>query len=191
MIDLQDIFPTLPPLMFAIGVHGLGHILAARASGIRMQSLRRTSTGFRLVASQAFVSYDAELLCALGGPAANAIAALICRMISWLWPSLGPTLSPLIPHTLYLGLFNLLPIEGFDGARIFRCWFCARKRSCSLVVADRLIAVSSCGCLLLFWLLALYLLLRCGSALSLYLFCLQLFEATTKDMQNKRNHEHS
>lgn len=183
-MKVVDLLTPLPPLLFAIGVHGLGHLLAARLVGVRLQTLRRTATGFRLISAGGFISYDAELICALGGPLANALAALFCRLILWADPSLGPLLSPLISLSLYLGLFNLLPMEQFDGARILHCWLCTRHRvlpSLSPAAADRRIGFLSCGLLLLFWLIALYLLLRRGSALSLYLFCMQLFVATRRD----------
>ncbi len=176
-----DLLAPLPPLLFAVGAHGLGHWIAARLGGVHMQSLRRTPTGLRLVANGGFASYDAELYCALGGPVANAAAALLCRLIALAHPALSDFMSPLIVLSLYLGLLNLLPLEGFDGARILHCWLCCRHRrlpSLSPARADCWIACLSCALLLLLWMIAVYLLLRRGSALSLYLFCLQLFRST-------------
>ena len=180
---LRVLFPVFP-LLFAILTHGLGHLIAARMVGVRMPRLTRTPTGFRLIAAGGFPSYEVELYCALGGPLANMVASLLCRGVLFFYPLATGLLVPAITVSLYLGLFNLLPISGFDGARILHCLLCCRHRhlsSLSPTKADRLISVISSTLLLLFWLIALYLLLRRGSALSLYLFCLQLFQSTVTD----------
>lgn len=186
---LHMLYPIFP-LLFAILTHGFGHLIAARMIGLRMPRLIRTATGFRLIVAGGFPSYDTELYCALGGPLANAIASLLCRLILFFYPVVTEVLSPAITVSLYLGLFNLLPISGFDGARILHCLLCCNHRrftSLSPARADRLISGISSALLLVFWLIALYLLLRRGSALSLYLFCLQLFQSTVADETPTQN----
>ena len=179
---------SLSAAAVGIAIHGLGHILAARAVGVRMAALRRTYTGFRLVTDTAFPTYDAELYCALGGPMANLAAALLCRL-TLLPLRIAPDFSAcFIPFSLFLGLLNLLPLHSFDGARILTCLLCAPRRrfpSFDPHTAQRIVQVLSCCLLVALWLLSIYVLLRRGSALSLYVFCLQLFRTAALDGAQK------
>jgi membrane-associated protease RseP (regulator of RpoE activity) len=190
MYQLFQMFCSVLPLLLAILSHGLGHIVAAKMLGVRMPRLIRTATGFRLIAANGFPSYDAELYCALGGPVANVGSCMVYRLILFLCPGTASLLSPTITVSLYLGLFNLLPLRGFDGARILHCLLCCRHRRLSSLTparADRLIEAISALLLFFFWLISLYLLLRRGSALSLYLFCFQLFRSVITDQSLSKN----
>jgi Zn-dependent protease len=168
-------------LVFAVILHELGHIAAARALGVRFCRLGLKRTGLSLITNEAgFPSYDDELICALGGPVAGALSALVARGIGSLLPCLLPFVQEFIPLSLALALLNLLPLHGFDGARILTCFLtCPHRHLPSLSPTDaaRVVSLLSCLVLLLLWLLSVYLLLRRGSALSLYLFCLQLFRS--------------
>jgi membrane-associated protease RseP (regulator of RpoE activity) len=93
-----------------------------------------------------------------------------------LFPQASP-LGELAPLSLYLCLLNLLPIRSFDGGRALVCFLCDRRATLP-DRAERILSVVSAIVLLLLWTVAVYLLLRRGSALSLYLFCLQLFRCT-------------
>ncbi|MBE6619759.1 MAG: hypothetical protein E7625_00130 [Ruminococcaceae bacterium] len=176
MLSLYD---SVFPLVAAIVLHEMGHVLAARAVGVRFGRLRLTRTGLRLITGEdGFPSYDHELICALGGPLANALAALHLRVFCLVFPTLSAFASRWIPLSLSLALLNLLPLRGFDGARIVYCFLCSHHRRLPSLTPDRagrVISLLSCLVLTALWLLAVYLLLRRGSALSLYLFCLQLF----------------
>ncbi len=169
--------------MAAILLHGLGHFCVAYTVGLRALRVRRTPSGFRLVSNRPFPTYDTELFCALGGPLFNALSALLCRGL--LAFGIGSTVLPsLIALSLYLALLNLLPLQGFDGERILRCLLLSRRRlfpSLSPDAIERLLSLLSMGILTLLWLLSVYVLLRRGSALSLYIFCLQLFLGTQED----------
>ena len=167
--------------LLAILIHGLGHLAAARLCGLSALCVRKTPTGLRLILTAPFPSYDSELYCALGGPVANALSALLCRF--FLVP-LGRCLAfcaIFIPLSLYWCLLNLLPLPCFDGERILRCLLCAPHRrlpSLSPHTADRILSVLSGIVWVVFWLLSVYLLLRRSSALYLFVFCFQLFRST-------------
>ena len=167
--------------LLAVIFHELGHIVAARALGVRFRRLALKRTGLCLITSEAgFPSYDDELTCALSGPVAGALSALIARGLGCVFPCLSSFVKEFIPLSLALSLLNLLPLRGFDGARILTCLLsCHHRRLPSLSPTDaaRVVSLSSCLILVLLWLLSVYLLLRRGSALSLYLFCLQLFRS--------------
>ena len=171
--------------LLAVIFHELGHIVAARALGVRFRRLALKRTGLCLITSEAgFPSYDDELICALGGPVAGALSALAARGLGYLLPCLAPFVQEFIPFSLALSLLNLLPLRGFDGARILTCFLSCHHRhlpSLSPTDAARVVSLLSCLVLLLLWLLSIYLLLRTGSALSLYLFCLQLFRSLARE----------
>ena len=171
--------------LLAVILHELGHIVAARALGVRFRRLALKRTGLCLITSEAgFPSYDDELVCALSGPVAGALSALVARGLGYLLPGLAPFVQEFIPFSLALSLLNLLPLRGFDGARILTCFLSCYHRhlpSLSPTDAARVVSLLSCLVLLLLWLLSIYLLLRTGSALSLYLFCLQLFRSLARE----------
>lgn len=176
----------LPSVFAAVLIHGAGHVLAAACAGVRFRRLRLTATGFRLMASGGFSSYRAEALTALGGPLFNIASALIAAHLC----RTGEAFTLL---SLYLGALNLLPIRGFDGASILTCLLCGHHPpipSCLPHTAERVVGVLSGLGLLLLWMISVYLLLRCGSALSLYVFCLQLFRTVfTEGRTIGNNHE--
>ena len=162
----------------AILLHGAGHMLAAALVGTRFGRLRISATGLRLMTDRSFASYRAEAVTALGGPLLNLVGAWGAHAL------LGERGAVFVVLSLYLGLLNLAPIRGFDGARVLSCVLCARHTllpSCLPHVAERVIDVLSATLTLLLWLIAVYLLLRRGSALSLYVFCLQLFRTITAE----------
>lgn len=161
----------LVPIISVILIHGAGHALAAACAGVRFDRLRVTATGFRLLTPSGFPSYRAEALTAIGGPLFNIVSALIVAHAC-------PSSELFVPLSLYLGALNLLPIRGFDGASILTCLLCSHHPpipSCLPHVAERVIGALSVLTLFAFWMISIYLLLRRGSALSLYVFCLQLF----------------
>ena len=90
--------------------HELGHILAARHFGGRGEVLSLSVTGAELNFSYpAILSYGAESLIALAGPAVNLLIGIISLCLK----------SPLFAMTnIMIGLFNLSPILPLDGGRI-------------------------------------------------------------------------
>lgn len=167
---LFSCFPAVA--LLAIAIHGAGHILAAATVGMRFGRLRLTATGLRLLSDQPYPSYRAEALVALGGPLFNLVsAALVYAHLQG---------CDFVLLSLYLGLLNLLPLRGFDGGTLLLCFLCDRHAlfpSLSPRTAERIISAISALVLMLLWLAAVYLLLRRESALSLYVFCLQLFRS--------------
>lgn len=164
--------------LVAVLLHGVGHVLAAAAVGVRFGRLCVTDTGLRLLTDRAFPSYRAEAVTSLGGPLFNLASAWLVHAVA---PQRG---AVFITLSLYLGLLNLAPMRGFDGARMLCCFLCARHKhlpSCLPHTAEHVIDALSACLLLLLWLVAVYLLLRRGSALSLYAFCLQMFRTVTAE----------
>ncbi len=162
---------SLLSVLAAILIHGAGHVLAAACAGVRFGRIRLTATGLRLLTDGGFPSYRAEAVTALGGPLFNIATALTVACFR-------PSSELFVPLSLYLGALNLLPIRGFDGASILTCLLCSHHPplpSCQPHTAERAVDALSALLLLFLWMISVYLLLRRGSALSLYVFCMQLF----------------
>lgn len=184
------LLPSACSVGLAIGMHGMGHILAARVVHLRFRHLRLTRTGFCLLNdAETFRSYHSESLVALGGPLANLFGSALAVLLGMIFPALHGFNVQFVPTSLYLCLLNLLPIPGFDGGRLLLCFLCAEKKhfpSLSPELADRILHIGGDILLLMLWCIAVYLMLRCGSALSLFLFCAQLFRAVHLDHPNPK-----
>lgn len=179
---------TAAVLVAAIACHGAGHWFAGRCVGVRMRRLALTPTGIRMVVDEGdFPSYFAEIICALGGPLGNLLGGVVGGvLVVGLAPMFRPICHDFVAVSVYLALLNLLPLRHFDGGRVLYCLLClgGQKSVCSPDRADRILEWTSMCFLFALWLLSVYLLLRTGQSVSLYLFCLQLFRAVTeKDMQ--------
>ena len=99
------------PVLLAAALHEAGHLLAARYLGVRLQRMELDLLGARLYPALPLPSYGTEALLALGGPLFSLLGAALCR------PQFSAA-HPFVFTSLSLGVFNLLPIEGFDGGRI-------------------------------------------------------------------------
>ena len=99
--------------LLACVVHELGHLLAIRTLGGRVEELRLTGLGAVMIPRGAF-GYGAECLVALAGPAASFLLALLA----------APVQETLAGVSLVLGIFNLLPLVPLDGGRILSAVVC-------------------------------------------------------------------
>ena len=93
----------------AMAFHEAGHLVAAPLVGIRIKTVGLKWKGLYTVREAG--PPDKNMLVSLAGPCAN--LALLA-----LWP---------LSHkfglaNLCFAFFNILPIEGSDGERIWRCW---------------------------------------------------------------------
>lgn len=101
--------PALPAVLLAALCHELGHLLALRLAGARVERLRLTAFGAEIRADTRRLSYPREIACTLAGPAVNlALALFLARMTGWYVPA---------GSSLLLGCFNLLPVPALDGGR--------------------------------------------------------------------------
>lgn len=102
--------------VLAAVLHELGHILAARCFGGRAEVLSLAVTGAELKFSYpAVLSYGAESIVALAGPAANLLVGVGALLLN----------ARLLAMTsIVIGLFNLIPILPLDGGRILSNLLC-------------------------------------------------------------------
>ena len=167
-------------------LHELGHLIAARALKIEVKEIRFGFSGVRIITGERLTSYKNEIILALSGPAVNigvciAIFALFSRfgggvegIISSAERFLG---SPSLDRwgiAAFLGLssliqaaMNLIPVKTFDGGRIF---YCTLAHFCGERVAERAIEITTVLAGLGLWTVALYLMLKVGGGLGIYVF---------------------
>ena len=160
----------------AAALHELGHIFAAKAAKIHLESLSLDLLGARITTKTALCSYRDEILLCAAGPLANFICTAAAIMIR------NTFISPDSPawefftffavSSAALGTLNLLPIESFDGGRILYCIF---GSLCGTSAADKILkCLSFISCFLL-WSFSVYLIMRAGASLSLFVFSVSLF----------------
>ena len=153
-------------VFLAAAFHEAGHLLAARRTGIALRCMELDLFGAKLIPAAALPSYRAEWILAAGGPAFSLLLALI------LLPFSAPFAVALRFASASFALFNLLPVSGFDGGRMF---FATLARRLSVRAA---VTVLHCGTyltLLFLFCLSSCLLLRYGQNLALFVLCAVLF----------------
>ena len=149
---------VLPLVALSALCHELGHLAALRLAGAEAERFRLTAFGVEIRADTRRLSYGAEILCTLAGPAVNLVLALLLARVTGDYILAGAN--------LLLGCFNLLPVPSLDGGRalyLLVSW-CADP-----MLADRVCRRAGIGCSVLLTGTALALTLRHGAGLFLLL----------------------
>ena len=156
----------------AATLHELGHVLAAVMLGIPMRSLDVGAFGASLRVRGSLIPYPKEFLLCAAGAAMNLLAAAATVAISERRGYFSETGEWFAAVSLMLGILNLMPAEGFDGGRMLAVtlssFFGPRTSA-------RILSLSTFLSVLILWMLSVYLLLRFGTSLSLFIFTLSLF----------------
>lgn len=155
--------------LIAAALHELGHIVAARICKAPLDELKLGIFGASLFTKKEIGSYKDELTIALAGPAVNLICAAFIMLFG---KSTGEFGQMFLAGSLFLGILNLLPITDFDGGRVL---FCLVALKYSLNSARSLLRISSFLLIFVLWSLSVYLILRLGASLSLFVFSASLF----------------
>lgn len=158
--------PLFPATLLAATWHECGHLLAARALGVRLRLLELDIPGARLFPSGPLPSYAAEGWLAAAGPAASFLLAFL------IYPLNGSFFAAIFAATLSLGLFNLLPVSGFDGGRLLGAILTPLLGE---RVGTQTVRIGSYLSIFLLFSLSASLLLRYGENLSLTVLCASLF----------------
>ena len=107
---LANGWELLGTVMLAAGVHEAGHCLVLLWNGADIRKLRIGVLGAVLETDSGELSYGAEFLAVLAGPAANLAAAAVLALLE------HPPVVGIGVH-LVLAAFNLLPLYPLDGGR--------------------------------------------------------------------------
>ncbi len=112
-LDTWIMFPTL---LLSIAAHELGHILALRLCGVRIERIYVRCIGFRADYNGMWLGYKGELLAAAAGPAVTLVLAAASAAIGNIF-SLEAAYFVAGVNLLIL-IFNILPIRPLDGGQI-------------------------------------------------------------------------
>ena len=112
------------PILCAMAVHELAHIVMMLACGGQVRRLTLRFADLQIAASG--LGYRQELLSALAGPLVNLICgAAFCMQ--------RPSFAA---YSLMLGIYNLLPVWPLDGGRMIRCALLAALGSATATVVE-------------------------------------------------------
>ena len=158
-------------LLLAAAIHECGHLTVAQWLHIPIHSLHISILGARLQLSDPLISYRREWFLCAAGPLFSGLGAVIAFLLAPLLPN-SALAERFAGVSLALGLINLLPIGWLDGGRMFRMC-CYQFFPPNAVRA--LVRIVSFLFFLIIWMTSIYLLLRVGSSLSLFIFSFSLF----------------
>lgn len=173
MIAFEPPGISLPSLSAAV-IHECGHLAAAKMLGIKLRSLDIGPLGATIRTRSLLISYGREWLLCAAGPGANFLSCIAAYLIFRNTDSFrsNGTAFSFCAVSLLLGILNLLPIEGFDGGRML---FAVIGSTAGPRAAAIALSVCSVLSVVSLWMLSVYLLLRWGSSLSLFVFTASVF----------------
>ena len=102
-------------------IHELGHYIAARALGYKLNSFYLKLTGAQLNYNSGIFENKDEIIIAISGPFANIFLAIFTISLWWIFPSIYGFSHIFAFQNFVLGLFNLLPAFPLDGGRVVSC----------------------------------------------------------------------
>lgn len=160
--------------LLAAAIHECGHLFMAKALRIPFSLFELDMLGASLRLGSRLCSYGDEFLLASAGPLMNIFSSLaLFPLVTHAEnPALREYLSFFIFASLALACLNLLPIKSFDGGRMMHS-LCSAVLSPKL--ADLTLRLTTFFSLFIIWSFSLYMLLRSGAELSLFLFSIGLF----------------
>ncbi|MBR6681061.1 MAG: site-2 protease family protein [Clostridia bacterium] len=161
-----------PALFLSVFIHELGHLLGAKLCRVTIKELKLGIFGAGLSPKDALISYKKEIVLCLLGPLANFLSILAAHMIIPRSLLDNEFFSNFLMSSLALGVLNLLPVESFDGGRIFLSLLSLRL---SPKLSGAIMSTISFIIIFTLWCLSVYLLLRISSSLSLFVFSSYLF----------------
>lgn len=154
-------------------VHESGHIIAALILKMKIDGFTLNILGAKIGVSLPMYSYKKEMLLSLSGPVANIVSGIISLFV--FKSSIAQTNTYLVFFTIasfFLAILNLLPIKGFDGGRIF---ICLSAPLLDAYTPEKWLERLSFLFVFILWVISVYLMLRIGSSLTLFVFSTALF----------------
>ncbi|MBQ8747717.1 MAG: hypothetical protein IJZ08_07625 [Clostridia bacterium] len=158
-------FADTVPVLIAVLLHELGHLIACRLLGVRVRTFRATAAGAVIGYDAALLSYPREMIVAAAGPFVNFLSFLLVLGCH------GRAAALFGIASLALALFNLLPHEKLDGGVILSALLSCRFGADA---AARFVHIFSAILTVLLWACAVAVQMRCGGNLSLLLVSVYL-----------------
>jgi stage IV sporulation protein FB len=152
-------------------IHEAGHIIAAYFLKMKFDSFSINLFKFNIGIALPMHSYKKELLLSLAGPAANLLSGIIAIHIYVNFHSNEFVIFGAVA-SFFLAILNLMPIKDFDGGRIFICLLAPKF---NLYTIECILDVLSFSLVLFLWIVSIYLMLRIGASLTLFIFSSSLF----------------
>ncbi len=150
--------------------HETGHLLTMSAVGNKPQAVRFEITGMNIKRQQSIkISTKNELLIAIGGPLANAVAFVVCCFAICFYKS--EILLTVACVNLILMTFNLLPVKRLDGGMAL--YFLLSQRFDSGICA-KILKITSIIFITLIYLWGLYVFISSGYNFSVLIIAIFL-----------------
>ena len=194
---ISDSWLVLCIYLFAALLHEMGHLFAAKALKIKIKEINFGFSGVRIITDERLTSYKNEIVLAASGPLVNiGVFGVVLALFSFfgegsdgLLTSLDEfllsseldrwgILSFLALSSLIQAILNLMPVKSFDGGRILSC---ATAQIWGDRTSEWILSVTSAFSALILWILALYLMLKVGGGLGIYVFSACIFGSIAQD----------
>lgn len=101
----------------ALIIHEFGHFIVAKKLSYKLNFFKLSIVGASLNYDNSLENND-EIKIALAGPLFNLISGILVSSIWWAFPSIYSFSYKFFISSLFLGLFNLLPVFPLDGGRV-------------------------------------------------------------------------
>ena len=154
--------------VLAATLHEFGHIIAARILKVKFTGMKLDIFGASLHTENALYSYKKEFLLAFSGPAVNLVSYFATAGLT----EKSHAAYMFAASSIFLAILNLLPIKDLDGGRMA---YAIISRFFSENAAWQFVSISSFVIVFSLWTLSVYLILRLGASLSLFIFSTYLF----------------
>ena len=159
--------------IIAAAIHELGHLFCAYILSIPLKSMKLNMFGAAIEVDQLCCTYRKESLLTLSGPLFNILSAVV--ILAALREGLYDA-SLFVRHffvsSVSLAFINMFPIDNFDGGRFLSCLLISK---CSPNTVYSVIKYLSLFFVFILWSFSIYLLIKTGSSLSLFIFSGALF----------------
>ena len=165
--------PDAPLFYLALAfaaLHEIGHILAMKRLGARVDCLSIYPFGADIRADLSHLSYRAEILCTLAGPLVSLSAALLFLLLLPHFRNVY-ILSSAVSNFLFFAV-NILPVRGLDGSRVLLAFLLSKLE---YPLAYKIFDIISTASFALLCFLSLCLIVASGYNLSLVFICIYLF----------------
>lgn len=181
-------------IVLCAAMHEIGHIIAAKCMGVKLERLRLGLFGARLYPS-GVMSYREEFVTCACGPAVSAMMSLIISIGMFFWHSgdvseimlgadraveqlsQGVMTREGVPYififvSLIQALMNLIPAEGFDGGRMLSSLISHRGNERISHISESAVTIFTAVCL---WVFSVYILIRTGSGIGIFVCAVSIF----------------